>query len=272
MAKVTASSPTAPSFESITGSFTPTDPSVWGSGNAANNVGWNFTKDNSQAVLNIQAVSNPSGAGDYEHMGVYSSVYTAKPSPDAINRDAVGGDFRGFILPGNMYGRAWGLYAWAEAMAGADGFVVGHEIGLFNYGSDQPTRATITSKYALNIVSEKGRGTGAIDVNINPSNVGVGGFHHGLTFGNGTLTGTGAALRVPNSIPALSVGDSNPALPDRKLIESGADNLATIGGGMRGLKMKFMDASFNEVAGVRILMVGPENSHAPGYRQVFTHN
>lgn len=111
-------------------------------------------------IATIQFVLAPTQAtASYEKCGLIvqgvnrdSSDYTKNP---AITKDgvAVSGSCR---IESTKTGRAWGLYGEATAADGADGMLVGLELGLNNFGSDQPNLDTPTSKIVLSLVAGEG--------------------------------------------------------------------------------------------------------------------
>jgi hypothetical protein len=108
-----------------------------------------------------------SGAtSSYEKNGIYVRVNTGDPSTGGLNLDAVGIETQAQIVTGNMYGRAWGLDTIVNVEAGADGYAVGYEIAIENYGVNQPLIDQTNSKLGLTLfASGTVNSTAALNVN-----------------------------------------------------------------------------------------------------------
>ncbi len=113
----------------------------------------------------------PTGStSNYQKTALFAYAATEDPSEGtenglsgtSINKDAVGFDTRGYILTGNMTGRAWGLLSFAQIQTGADGYLVGHEIDVVNYGSSNSVVGTPRAKYGLQVAAYYGNTTAAI--------------------------------------------------------------------------------------------------------------
>lgn len=107
---------------------------------------------------------------NYQKTGLFSSALTKDPSEGTenglvgttVNKDAVGHDSRGIIGTGNMTGRAWANLSFALCQSGADGYLVGHEIDVVNYGSSNSVVGTPLGKYGLQVAAYYGKTTAAI--------------------------------------------------------------------------------------------------------------
>jgi hypothetical protein len=113
----------------------------------------------------------PTGStSNYQKTTLFAYAATEDPSEGtenglsgaSINKDAVALDSRGMILTGNMTGRAWDLLSFAQIQTGADGYLVGHEIDVVNYGSSNSVAGTPLAKYGLQIAAYYGNTTAAI--------------------------------------------------------------------------------------------------------------
>ena len=102
--------------------------------------------------LALQGVARRSNSPkSYEKAVLFIQAATEDPSAgtgyDEQMRDMVAADLRGIIRAGNMQGRAWALALSADVEQGADGMVIGCEMGADNGGSYQPEVDTPLSKY-----------------------------------------------------------------------------------------------------------------------------
>ena len=103
-----------------------------------------------------QVIAMPTNStASYEKAGKIFMAVQRDPSDytKGITRDIVGVDSRGIIAAGNTLGRVWGGADWAGMETGADGMLVGREIGVENDGVDQPHLDTPTSKYGTLFVA-----------------------------------------------------------------------------------------------------------------------
>lgn len=107
---------------------------------------------NQQALVVQAYVPVTAAAADYEKVAIISYCATVDPSTGGVTRDCVGGDFRGYALPGNTTARVWGTNPQAQIQSGADGLAQAEELDVLNNGTDQSAVDTTTSKYGLTIV------------------------------------------------------------------------------------------------------------------------
>lgn len=106
-----------------------------------------------EGLIALQVRILPSNSpASYEKNVSLTQCVTTDPSDyqRGILRDACAHDFRATVGDESapiQTGRAWATYHEAKVAPGSDGLAIGAEIGLANFGSDQPLLDTTTSKY-----------------------------------------------------------------------------------------------------------------------------
>lgn len=94
-----------------------------------------------------------SGIVPYEKDCSVDWAVTVDPSTLPVTKDAVGRDTRCYIDGGIQTGRCWAFYGEAGVQPGSDGMPVGFELGMSNFGSDQPNINTATSKTLFSLIA-----------------------------------------------------------------------------------------------------------------------
>lgn len=165
--------------------------------------------DTSQAAVFVeQAISTiTSSPTPYEKMGILTQCETVDPSTLSINRDCVGIDARGTAFTTKL-AHVWGLYAQAggDQSTGGDGVMVGAEIGVMNYGADEPLIDQTDSKYGITLVGgEQSPGGNPSTAAISITNANSLYWHTGL-IGRANAVGGAAGDAF---IQLLDAGDFN---------------------------------------------------------------
>jgi hypothetical protein len=102
------------------------------------------------------AVGASREAIDYEKMGIYARVVTSDGSVYGrihANRDAVGVESQCSFSAAIQTGRCWAFDSITGVPRGTDGYAVGDEIMISNFGGDQPAINQSNSKIGLHLVA-----------------------------------------------------------------------------------------------------------------------
>ena len=120
------------------------------------NVGMTFGKFSADptgaSTVFISQFAGESGAtASYEKNGLYVRVETGDPSSSTNNLDMVGAELQAQIRSGNTSGRAWAADFITTVDAGADGYAVGLELAVENFGVYQPLIDQSNSKLGISL-------------------------------------------------------------------------------------------------------------------------
>jgi hypothetical protein len=100
---------------------------------------------------NVAGATN--SASSYERTGIYVRSQTSDPSTSSILRDLVGIESLAFIASSNAEGRAWAYHGTAEVKSGGDGYAVGAEIGVKNFGTGSNEYGSKFAKIGLHLIA-----------------------------------------------------------------------------------------------------------------------
>lgn len=165
----------------------------------------------------------------YIKAGIFSWMVTEDPSAALIFRECVGGWFRGETAIGNTRVRG-SLNQGVVISLGSDGFAVGAECNITNFGTSEPTIGIATSKYNIQAVSA---GSAKSTAGLIFTAELTAGFYNWIYGDPATLDAAGYVLNVPGSIQIPKDGSINIvgslALSKTGSVTPATDNVGALG-------------------------------------------
>lgn len=121
-------------------------------------------------VLNLQSISTQTDVDTpaYQKGPLIAMARCSDNSEITIPKDTVGIQGFGYISEGLTLGRVWSmhLYTFVGTPTGfGDGYALGHEASIENYGSDQPVMDTNTTKITAHLIAAVGMTTTGVYFN-----------------------------------------------------------------------------------------------------------
>ncbi|MBI4475412.1 MAG: hypothetical protein HY646_22295, partial [Acidobacteria bacterium] len=174
--QVNATPPLPPEVNIAINPLTPIDGGAWvrSTVRLGRNLTYSGTADEDPAnefamIIQANTPASTSSQVKYVKAGLLVEAETQDPS-GTITRDMAAIVAYGNIGGTTTTGRAWGINTIATAGDGADGVLIGVEIGVWNDGSPQKEHSTATSKVGLSLVAMgTNHITDAIHINMDPT-------------------------------------------------------------------------------------------------------